>query len=62
MGKVVMSTELVESTFYATAFYGGDKRGLCCQITDKNGVYVQLTAAEMKDLIYYWELYINGYI
>ena len=55
-----MSTELVESTFYATAFWGGKERGQCCQITDETGHYVQLTVEEMNELIGAWQAYIGS--
>jgi hypothetical protein len=51
-----MSTELVESTFFAVAFYGGESRGLCCQIT-KDDKYIQLTSQEMKELVIAWMEY-----
>jgi hypothetical protein len=49
-----MSTELIDEDdklgFYLTRFFGGEKRGACFQISQENGVYVQLTQAQMTAL------------
>ena len=44
-----MGKKLYEGRFDINRFYGGEKRGICIQITDENG-YVQLTRKEIITL------------
>ena len=37
--------------FYLCSFYGGEERGTCYQITDRQGNWTVLTEQEMKTLI-----------
>ena len=52
-----MSTELktiktITQDVALTSYYGGDKRGVCLQITNQNDEgYVQLTKAQARELV-----------
>lgn len=48
-----MSTEIVRNDNYSiTRFYGGDKRGVCIQVTpQKDQSYIQLTKPELIEFI-----------
>ena len=56
-----MSTEILEDDklgIYLTRFFGGEKRGVCYQITVHNGCisdYVQLTKAQMTAVLKAYE-------
>jgi len=51
-----MSTSLIDEDdkggFYLTRFFGGERRGTCYQISQGNGVYVQLTMEQMRKLLH----------
>jgi hypothetical protein len=49
-----VSTELLEITKDGVAlmrFWGGDKRGVCYQITAEDGTYLQLTTPQLNAIL-----------
>ena len=50
-----MSTELLEMTndngVALTQFWGGDKRGVCYQVTTTYGAYIQLTTPQLNAIL-----------
>ena len=50
-----MSTELLDITngngVALTRFWGGDKRGVCYQITTTDGTYIQLTTPQLNAIL-----------
>ena len=56
-----MSKTFVENEKYSlTAFYGGDVRGRCLQITPQIREYIQLTVEEVQKLKIDLELFLSG--